>query len=180
MPEVAYDTERPVIVLDFKSLYPSIIIARNLCFSTLLMHKNDLPPDQIHEGYGPQECYFASADVKPGVLPAMLIHLLDERVKVKNLMKSTTDASQILVLDGRQRAINVAANAVYGATGAPSSKLQCLPIAETTIVVGAKSLTMAKELIEERYSDVVDVVYGDTDSVFLKSKERLSVPDAFV
>jgi DNA polymerase delta subunit 1 len=178
MPEVAYDTERPIIVLDFKSLYPSIIIARNLCFSTLLIRKNDLPPDSVHEGYGPQECYFASANVKPGVLPAMLIHLLDERVKVKNLMKSTTDASQILVLDGRQRAIKVAANAVYGATGAPSSKLQCLPIAETTIVAGAKSLTMAKELIEERYSDVVSVVYGDTDSVFLKTKTKLSVPDA--
>src|SRR5579859_577280 len=178
MPEVAYDTERPVLVLDFKSLYPSIIIARNLCFSTLLSRKSDLPPESIHEGYGPQECYFASADIKPGVLPAMLIHLLDERVKVKNLMKSTTDVSQILVLDGRQRAIKVAANAVYGATGAPSSKLQCLPIAETTIVVGARSLIMAKELIEERYNDVVSVVYGDTDSVFLKTKSKLSVAEA--
>jgi DNA polymerase delta subunit 1 len=124
MPDTGYDTQRPIIVLDFKSLYPSIIIAKNLCFSTLLSRKADLQPDQIHEGYGPQECYFASADVKPGVLPAMLIHLLDERVKVKNLMKTTSDAAQKLVLDGRQRAIKVAANAVYGATGAPSSKLQ--------------------------------------------------------
>ena len=62
--------------------------------------------------------------MKPGVLPAMLIHLLEERVKVKNFMKSTTDVAEKLVLDGRQRAIKVAANAVYGATGAPSSKLQ--------------------------------------------------------
>ena len=124
MPDTGYDTQRPIIVLDFKSLYPSIIIAKNLCFSTLLSRKADLPPESIHEGYGPQECYFASADVKPGVLPAMLIHLLDERVKVKNLMKTTSDPAQKLVLDGRQRAIKVAANAVYGATGAPSSKLQ--------------------------------------------------------
>jgi DNA polymerase delta subunit 1 len=135
MPDTGYDTQKPVIVLDFKryasfpcktnnSLYPSIIIAKNLCFSTLLIHKNDLPPESIHEGYGPQECYFASADVKPGVLPQMLIHLLEERVKVKQLMKTTSDAGEKLVLDGRQRAIKVAANAVYGATGAPSSKLQ--------------------------------------------------------
>jgi len=135
MPEVAYDTQHPIIVLDFKrylhltnhtdsSLYPSIIVAKNLCFSTLLINKNDLPPESIHEGYGPQECYFASADIKPGVLPQMLIHLLDERVKVKDAMKTTTDIVQKLVLDGRQRAIKVAANAVYGATGAPSSKLQ--------------------------------------------------------
>jgi DNA polymerase delta subunit 1 len=61
--------------------------------------------------------------VKPGVLPQMLIHLLEERVKVKELMKSTSGVEK-LVLDGRQRAIKVAANAIYGATGAPSSKLQ--------------------------------------------------------
>jgi DNA polymerase delta subunit 1 len=106
------------------SLYPSIIIAKNLCFSTLLIQKSDLPEALIEPGYGPQECYFASAKAKPGVLPAMLVDLLEERVKVKNLMKTTTDDSQKLVLDGRQRAIKVAANAVYGATGAPSSKLQ--------------------------------------------------------
>lgn len=53
-----------------------------------------------------------------------------------------------------------------------------LPIAETTIVAGARSLLMAKDLIEKRYSDVVDVVYGDTDSVFLKTVSNLSVADA--
>ena len=106
------------------SLYPSIIIAKNLCFSTLMSRKSDLPSEQIHEGYGPQECYFASSSVKPGVLPQMLIHLLDERAKVKKIMKTSCDTVEKLVLDGRQRAIKVAANAVYGATGAPSSKLQ--------------------------------------------------------
>jgi DNA polymerase elongation subunit (family B) len=53
-----------------------------------------------------------------------------------------------------------------------------LPIAETTIVLGARYLTMAKDLIQERYSDVVDVVYGDTDSVFLRTVQSLSVPEA--
>jgi DNA polymerase delta subunit 1 len=191
MPGTGYYTETPVIVLDFKrydpllieltqsSLYPSIIIAKNLCFSTLLINRNDLPPDQYHKGYGPEECYFASADVKPGVLPQMLIHLLEERVKVKDLMKSTSDNVQRLVLDGRQRAIKVAANAIYGATGAPSSKLQCLPIAETTIVLGAKYLTQAADLIKQRYSEDVKVVYGDTDSVFCRVLSNMSVAEAF-
>lgn len=53
-----------------------------------------------------------------------------------------------------------------------------LPIAETTIVAGAKYLVQAKELVQERYSDVVNVVYGDTDSVFVKTVENLSVADA--
>jgi len=37
---------------------------------------------------------------------------------------------------------------------------------------------MAKDLVEERYSDVVSVVYGDTDSVFVKTHQLMSVPDA--
>jgi DNA polymerase elongation subunit (family B) len=53
-----------------------------------------------------------------------------------------------------------------------------LPIAETTIVLGAKYLTMAKDLIQERYSDLVQVVYGDTDSVFLRTVDNISVPEA--
>lgn len=53
-----------------------------------------------------------------------------------------------------------------------------LPIAETTIVAGARYLVMAKDLVQQRYSDVVNVVYGDTDSVFLKTVSNLSVTEA--
>jgi DNA polymerase family B len=53
-----------------------------------------------------------------------------------------------------------------------------LPIAETTIVAGARYLMMAKDLVQQRYSDVVNVVYGDTDSVFLKTISNLSVAEA--
>src|SRR5216110_342019 len=66
----------------------------------------------------------------------------------------------------------------YNGTPIMDNLDRSLPIAETTIVVGARSLEMAKQLIQERYSDVVDVVYGDTDSVFLKTVENLSVADA--
>jgi DNA polymerase elongation subunit (family B) len=53
-----------------------------------------------------------------------------------------------------------------------------LPIAETTIVLGAIYLTQAADLIKERYSDHVKVVYGDTDSVFLRTLSNLSVSEA--
>jgi DNA polymerase elongation subunit (family B) len=53
-----------------------------------------------------------------------------------------------------------------------------LPIAETTIATAAKYLEKAAELITERYGKEVSVVYGDTDSVFLKTVESVSVPDA--
>ena len=49
---------------------------------------------------------------------------------------------------GRQLALKVSANAIYGFTGAPSSKLQFLPIAETTIRTGADMLTRVRDLIQ--------------------------------
>jgi hypothetical protein len=61
----------------------------------------------------------------------------------------------------------------------PSTNVDCsLPIAETTIVAGARYLTLARDIVQERYSDVATFVYGDTDSLFLKTVERLSVTDA--
>jgi len=98
------------------------MIAKNLCFSTLLIDRKDLPEEIVHVGYNGS--YFAPAEVKMGILPQMLVHLLEERSKVKDLMRSSLDPFEKLVLNGRQLAIKVAANAVYGATGAPSSKLQ--------------------------------------------------------
>lgn len=170
-PQAGYDTENPVVVLDFKSLYPSILIARNLCFST------EIPPGEQYDGAhwsGFGGCRFVDRSVKEGVVPAILEHFLAERGRVRQLMKSTSDASLRTVLDGRQKAIKVVANAVYGFMGARESRLQNLAIADGTITEGANLLELAKQEIERRYNsspdqkDVCEVVYGDTDSVFVK------------
>lgn len=171
MPDVGYDTENPVIVLDFKSLYPSILIARNLCFST------EIRPGTAFDGEswtGFGGCQFVTSDQKEGIVPQILKHFLSERGKVKRLMQDATDPGMISVLDGRQKAIKVVANAVYGFMGSPQSNLQNIAIANGTITEGARLLEEAKQEIEKRYNsrqgvlDEVKVVYGDTDSVFVK------------
>ncbi|ORY83185.1 DNA polymerase family B-domain-containing protein [Protomyces lactucae-debilis] len=173
MPEVAYDTQHPVAVLDFRSLYPSILIARNLCFSTEVMPgapaaASGLTQDDTWVGFG--GATFVNAETKRGIVPRILEHFLAERGRVKKLMaQSTTDATLHRVLDGRQKAIKVVANAVYGAMGARDAKVQNLAIADATISEGARLLAHAKEEIEKRYAArQVRVVYGDTDSVFLQ------------
>ncbi|OZJ04428.1 hypothetical protein BZG36_02904 [Bifiguratus adelaidae] len=172
MPVVGYNTQSPCIVLDFRSLYPSIIIAHNLCFSTMLnpQDTSKLQQDVDYEaGLGPQECYFVKPQVKKGILPKILEHFLSERSKVKAMIKVIRDPVMKIVLNGRQIALKVSANAMYGFTGAKESKLQCLPIAETTILRGAGMLEQAKHEIETRYGDQgFKVVYGDTDSVFVR------------
>ncbi|CCG81793.1 DNA polymerase [Taphrina deformans PYCC 5710] len=180
MPEVGYDTENPVVVLDFKSLYPSILIARNLCFSTEVRPGDDFEGSSW-TGFG--GCKFVGSDVKEGIVPQILKHFLSERSKVKTLMKNATDPGMRIVLDGRQKAIKVCANAVYGFFGASESRLQNMAIADATITEGANLLEAAKQEIEKRYNTTnstkdIRVVYGDTDSVFVKCFGGKSVAEA--
>lgn len=163
MPEVSYDTENPIVVLDFRSLYPSILIARNMCFSTELSAKEQTYKGPAWSGFGGSR--FVTSDVKLGVVPQILEHLLTERGRVKTLMKVENDPRARTVLDGRQKAIKVCANAVYGFFGSRESNLQNLAIADGTITEGARLLEQAKQAIEHRYNqegktDQVKVVYG--------------------
>lgn len=186
MPEAAYDTTNSIAVLDFRSLYPSIIIGHNLCFSTLLKpaDRSQMEPDQYEPGMAPEECYFVRADVKKGIVPSILEIFLEERRKVRKQMAEATDPVMKTILNGRQLALKISANAIYGAVGSRESPLQCLPIAETTIKRGATMLQESKEEIErtcirsEGFEVDAQVVYGDTDSLFVRLPDT-SVKDAF-
>ena len=143
MPDAGYYYTDPVAVLDFKSMYPSIMIAHNLCYSTLLMSDDahTLGDDLCNAmpAPGDQVSYFAKTDVKRGVIPEILRYLISERDAVKQMMRDM-DESLVprAVLEQRQLALKVSANAIYGSLGAPQSFLQSLPIAEGTIMLAQK------------------------------------------
>ncbi len=87
--------ESPILTLDFASLYPSIMIAHNLCYTTLINKQdlNKLSKDSYTTT--PTNDYFIKPHVQTSVLPQILQNLLSERKKVKKLMKK-------LVLNGRK------------------------------------------------------------------------------
>lgn len=86
--------------------------------------------------------------MKKGIVPQILEHFLAERRRVRADLAQTTDPMLRAVLDGRQLAYKVSANAIYGFTGAQQSKLQCLPIAESTIKRGATWMETVRRWIE--------------------------------
>jgi DNA polymerase delta subunit 1 len=108
----------PVATLDFASLYPSIMMAHNLCYSTLI------PPSKIkgmnpeHYERTPNGDYFVKSEIKKGILPLILEELIGARKRVKEMLKKSTDPFERAVLDGRQLALKISANSVYGFTGA--------------------------------------------------------------
>ncbi|KAK5155358.1 DNA polymerase delta subunit 1 [Cryomyces antarcticus] len=167
----------PIATLDFASLYPSIIQAHNLCYTTLL---NKAAADKM--GFVKDEDYivtpngdlFCTAKVRKGLLSQILEELLGARKRAKKELAVETDAFKKAVLNGRQLALKISANSVYGITGATVGKLPCLAIASSTTSYGRQMIEKTKEGVEARYTIAhgythdAQVIYGDTDSVMVK------------
>ncbi|XP_015419485.1 PREDICTED: DNA polymerase delta catalytic subunit [Myotis davidii] len=166
----------PITTLDFSSLYPSIMMAHNLCYTTLLRpgaaQKLGLTEDQFIKT--PTGDEFVKTSVRKGLLPQILENLLSARKRAKAELAKETDPLRRQVLDGRQLALKVSANSVYGFTGAQVGKLPCLEISQSVTGFGRQMIEKTKQLVESKYtvengySASAKVVYGDTDSVMCR------------
>ena len=140
-----------VATLDFASLYPSIMMAHNLCYSTLVKGPQNiarLPPDSYAKS--PTGDVFVKADTCKGILPQVLEELLAARKQAKADMKAEkakgkdADMFKYAVYDGRQLALKVSANSVYGFTGAQVGQLPCLEISSTVTAYGRQMIESTK------------------------------------
>lgn len=167
--------QTPVVTLDFASLYPSIMIAHNLCYTTLITDMNILNELTIDQ-YTKTDTnnYFVKSSVQKGLLPEILDELLTARRQAKKEMKSEKNASRKAVLNGRQLALKISANSVYGFTGATVGSLPCLSISASVTAFGRQMIYETKSVIESHYRIEngyeynSTVIYGDTDSVMIR------------
>ena len=167
----------PIATLDFASLYPSIIQAHNLCYTTLLnktsIEKLGLKKDEDYI-VTPNGDMFCTAKIRKGLLSQILEELLGARKRAKKELAVETDTFKKAVLNGRQLALKISANSVYGITGATVGKLPCLAIASSTTSYGRQMIEKTKDEVEAKYtiangySHDAQVIYGDTDSVMVK------------
>lgn len=115
----------------------------------------------------PRRCSLSTA----GILPQILDELLAARKRAKKDMALATDPMEKAVQNGRQLALKVSANSVYGFTGATVGQLPCLPIASSVTAYGRNLLLSTRSFVESKYTIAngykynAEVVYGDTDSV---------------
>nr|WUF06382.1 DNA polymerase [synthetic construct] len=181
--------DEPVLVVDFASLYPSIIQAHNLCYSTMIhgrdlhLHPNLTPDDYETFVLSGGPVHFVKKHKRESLLGRLLTVWLEKRRAIRRTLAACDDPSLKTILDKQQLAIKVTCNAVYGFTGVASGLLPCINIAETVTLRGRTMLEMSKSYVEAlttedlrtrlgrevtaRHGARFRVVYGDTDSLFI-------------
>ena len=117
-------------------------------------------------------CYFSKPKDELGIIPTILGTLLEQRKLTRKRIKETDDEDKKKVLDGLQLAYKVTANSVYGQMGAKTSSISFKKLAACTTAIGRQRIYDAekgvKEWAEDEGYNIPEVIYGDTDSVFVK------------
>ena len=160
----------PITALDFASLYPSIMCAENLCYSTLVMNaRYDNLPGVVYEQFGPHRFAQSDANGKPisSLLPVILTDLKAFRKKAKKLMAATEGTPLEAIYNGQQLAYKISMNSIYGFTGASKGILPLVAIASTVTMRGRQMIEETKNYVEEHFPGA-KVRYGDTDSVMVE------------
>lgn len=188
----------PLLVLDFQSLYPSVMIAYNYCYSTYLGRvvnwrgtnkmgfteytREDRLLELLkdHINIAPNGIMYAKPNIRKSLLAKMLGEILETRVMVKSGMKlDKEDKALQRLLNNRQLALKLIANVTYGYTSASfSGRMPCSEIADSIVQTGRETLEKAIALIHSVKRWGAEVVYGDTDSLFVYLKGR-SKDEAF-
>lgn len=158
-----------VLLLDFNSLYPSIIQEFNICFTTVQREvynsqkKNE--EDDIEEI--PE---IPDSSLEMGILPKEIRKLVERRKQVKQLMKQQDiNPDLYLQYDIRQKALKLTANSMYGCLGFSFSRFYAKPLAALVTHKGREILMHTKDMVQKMN---LEVIYGDTDSIMINTNSK--------
>ena len=175
-----YDTH--VLIMDFNSLYPSIIREYNICFTTVQRERNPDPQGMYAYFYRSCQCikihckYLGGREWLPaqepdpsvpqGILPRVVDSLITMRKEArKNMEKESQGCERYQQQDIRQLALKLVANSMYGCLGFSNSRFFALPLAELITTKGRAALVSTKEQAVRELN--LEVIYGDTDSIMV-------------
>lgn len=170
--------EESVWVNDYSSLYPSSMIATNISHETIVVDpKYRNLPDYDYKDVtfknndgSTTTCTYAKKkdpDYNPknfGILPQILMNLLAERKATRKLMEDEKDPFIISIMDGKQLALKVTANSLYGQLGAKTSPIFMLELAASTTAVGRSELQLARDFVENHLTRIMKEIYAAKDN----------------
>ncbi len=156
---------RNVCVIDFKSMYPTLIMKYNISPDTIVYEKKDDVKYFEEIGVGVKQ------SIK-GLFPEIIKRLVDERNKVRSKMKEFPEGSApYRILDAHQRVLKILANAMYGYMGWINARYYSWEGAQLVTYLGRETISSSKRKAEELG---LHILYGDTDSLFVNyDKEKV-------
>ncbi|KAM7369988.1 hypothetical protein PAMP_011275 [Pampus punctatissimus] len=158
-----------VLLLDFNSLYPSIIQEFNICFTTVQREAHNA--HKKNEEDEPEEIpEIPDSTLEMGILPKEIRKLVERRRQVKQLMKQQDiNPDLYLQYDIRQKALKLTANSMYGCLGFSYSRFYAKPLAALVTHKGREILMHTKDLVQKMN---LEVIYGDTDSIMINTNSK--------
>lgn len=179
----------PITVLDFASLYPSSMMEGNLSHETLVLDHEKYVNEKYSKIYRFYRIEYFNTDIqrtknvcifairkdksKIGILPNILSGLINARNKTKVLMEQTNDQFKKKVLDGRQLALKITANSLYGQTGATTSPISQKLIAASTTAIGRERLMAAKRFSEQVFPLLIKPIVNEDRKLYKKRMNEL-------
>jgi hypothetical protein len=148
----------PVAVGDFKSLYPSIMISNNICYTTEWKKEHgDLPRNKAPT----VNASFVKREIREGILPQILQTLLQARDNAKRMMKNTKDPQTQKLYDSTQLQLKIIANSVYGVLTASGGWFIRMEIGESVTSWGRSMINVARNIASSAPFNA-EVIYGDS------------------
>ncbi len=152
-----------IAVLDFKAMYPNIMLTQNLSPDTYVPPSEPEPPSGVN--VAPEVKHRFRVE-PPGFYKEAISYLIAVRNEIRpKLEKLDPQSTEYRVLDARQKAVKIITNATYGYTGWIGARWYIKPVAEAATAWGRRAILDTIELAEKIG---LEVVYGDTDSIFVK------------
>jgi DNA polymerase I len=138
-------------------MYPSIIISKNICFTTISEEGTIISPSGSK---------FLSQEERVGILPGILANLMKERDATKKKMKEAKTEEEKKYYDGLQNAIKIYMNSFYGVFASSFYRF-------TDKHIGSSVTSFSRETTKGIIADIEasggEVLYSDTDSIFVRS-----------
>jgi DNA polymerase, archaea type len=156
-----------IAVLDFKSMYPNLMITYNLSPDTYVSPKEKEPESGVFEA---PEVKHRFRKEPPGFYKETITYLINVRNEIRAKMKNLKpDSVEFRVLDAKQKAVKITTNAVYGYAGWIGARWYTKPVAEAASAYGRHTVQSAIDMAEKAG---LQVIYGDTDSIFATYDEK--------
>jgi DNA polymerase I len=152
-----------IAVLDFASMYPNIMITYNISPDTYVSPKEPIPSCGVYEA---PEVKHKFRKEPSGFYKEVLSYLISVRNEIRSKMKTVPPGSvEYRVLDARQKAVKVITNASYGYAGWIGARWYIKPVAEAATAWGRHTILTTIDVAKKLG---LKVIYGDTDSIFIK------------